>query len=265
MLGSVRIPIPAYREQTAIATFLDRETSQIDALIEKKKRQIELLKEKRSALISHAVTKGLDLKAKMKDSGIEWMEEIPEEWEICAVNHLFVLGRGRVISHVDILENPGNFPVYSSQTENDGILGHLKTYDFDGDYITWTTDGAKAGTVFRRNGRFNCTNVCGTLKPKNNNKVNNRFAMFALNLATCEFIRHDINPKLMNNVMARIRFGLPTHSEQTAIANHLDRETAKIDTLIEKVQTAIELLREKRSALITAAVTGKIDVREKAA
>ena len=87
--------LPSINEQTAIATFLDRETFQIDALIEKKKRQIELLKEKRSALISHAVTKGLDPKAKMKDSGIEWLGEIPEEWKKVRAKFCVLLNMGQ--------------------------------------------------------------------------------------------------------------------------------------------------------------------------
>src|SRR5258706_7589754 len=85
-----------------------------------------------------------------KDSGVEWLGEIPEHWEIHPVWILFKLGRGRVISTQEIQDNSGIFPVYSSQTENDGILGTINTYDFDGTYLTWTTDGANAGTVFYR-------------------------------------------------------------------------------------------------------------------
>ena len=97
-----------------------------------------------------------------KDSGVEWLGEVPGHWELISVWLLFELGRGRVISHEEILDNIGNYPVYSSQTENNGEMGRLATFDFEGDYLTWTTDGANAGTVFRRSGKFNCTNVCGT-------------------------------------------------------------------------------------------------------
>lgn len=192
-----------------------------------------------------------------KESGVQWLGEMPEEWDISAVWHLFFLGRGRVISHEDIREYSGPYPVYSSQTENDGILGYLGEYDFEGDYITWTTDGANAGTVFRRMGKFNCTNVCGTLLPKSEEKINTKFAMYALNIATAEYVRHDINPKLMNNVMSRIRFGLPSFIEQTAIADFLDRETGRIDTLVAKKRQLIELLKEKRIALVHDAIHHK--------
>ena len=266
------IPLPEADEQRTIADFLDRETAKIDTLVAKKRTLIERLKEKRTALISRTVTRGLppdaaaarglDPHPKLKPSGIEWLGDVPKHWEILAVWQIFHLGRGRVISHEDISENPGEFPVFSSQTENNGVLGLLGSYDFEGDYLTWTTDGANAGTVFRRVGRFNCTNVCGTLRLKATDTVDNQFATYALGLATHQFVRHDINPKLMNNVMARIRIGVGPFDEQRAIADFLDRETAKIDSLVAKFETAIERLQEYRTALITAAVTGKIDVRK---
>jgi len=144
-----------------------------------------------------------------KESGIEWLREIPEHWDVRAIWTLFALGRGRVISHEEIHENPGEYPVYSSQTEEKGVMGYIGTHDFDGEYLTWTTDGAKAGTVFARQGKFNCTNVCSTLKLFTSNDVELHYLRDILNIATKWFVRHDINPKLMNNVMARIRVAVP--------------------------------------------------------
>ena len=193
-----------------------------------------------------------------KESGVEWIGETPAHWETKAVWMIFRLGRGRVISNVEMGANPGQYPVYSSQTEDDGIMGYIDTYDFEGDYITWTTDGAKAGTVFYRTGKFNCTNVCGMLSPIVQN-VNLRFFGHALNIVTSRFVRHDINPKLMNNVMARIRVQVPPLKEQTQIANFLDRKTTQIDELIRGKERRIELLREQRTALINQAVTKGLD------
>ncbi|XOQ45323.1 MAG: Type I restriction enzyme, S subunit [Clostridium sp.] len=189
-----------------------------------------------------------------KDSGIEWIGEIPEHWEFRRISHICALGRGRVISKIEIAENEGEYPVYSSQTENNGVLGYINTYDFEGDYITWTTDGANAGTVFRRTGRFNCTNVCGTLKSKENN-LDLSYLTYALSLETKRYVRLDINPKLMNNEMAKIRVLFPPSDEQKAIANFLDQKTAVIDDLIADKEKLIELLQEKRQAIITEAVT----------
>lgn len=103
-----------------------------------------------------------------KDSGVERIGEIPDTWTMPTVGKVCKLGRGRVISNIEISENPGEYPVYSSQTSNNGILGYLSSYDFEGEYATWTTDGANAGRVFFRSGKFNCTNVCGTMTPIRN-------------------------------------------------------------------------------------------------
>ncbi len=259
--NDLKIILPSSAEQKAIADFLDKKTSHIDSLIQKKEMQIELLKEKRSALITQTVTKGLDLHVKMKDSDVEWLGKIPEHWDMRKLWMLFKIGRGRVISNEEIENNIGIYPVYSSQTKNNGILGKINTYDFEGDYITWTTDGAYAGTVFRRSGRFNCTNVCGTLKPYCNG-INLNYFSYSIAQSTFAFIRYDINTKLMNNVMAGISLQVPPLSEQKSIADFLDKETSRIDSLTEKIKKSIELLKEYRSTLITSAVTGKINVCE---
>ncbi len=259
-LANTPMLMPTPEEQSAIAAFLDQETGKIDALVAEQERLIALLKEKRQAVISQAVTKGLNPNASMKDSGIEWLGQVPAHWEILAVWLIFELGRGRVISHEEIFSNAGDFPVYSSQTENNGEMGHIATFDFDGDYLTWTTDGANAGTVFRRSGKFNCTNVCGTMRLKSP-QSDLDYLCHALSACTAAYVRQDINPKLMNNVMSKIRIPIPPADEQSEIASIVRRAITKFDTLITEATQAITLLRERRAALISAAVTGKIDVR----
>lgn len=192
---------------------------------------------------------------KYKSSGVDWIGDIPEHWVVATVGRVSNLGRGRVISNVEIGENEGQYPVYSSQTENNGVMGKLNTYDFDGEYVTWTTDGANAGTVFHRTGKFNCTNVCGTIQPKNWNQIDLRFIPYYLNLGTRYSVRLDINPKLMNNMMAKIPLVIPPKPEQTAIADFLNEKTVQIDTLIAKKQHLIELLKQERAAVINNAVT----------
>jgi len=139
-----------------------------------------------------------------KDSGIEWIGQIPKDWDIASIRALCYLGRGRVISNKEIANSLGEYPVYSSQTTENGMMGRLNTYDFNGEYVTWTTDGANAGTVFHRQGKFNCTNVCGTLKAKAD-KVFPKYLPYGHNLGTKCYDRYDIKPKLMNNEMAGIR------------------------------------------------------------
>ncbi|CAK2132137.1 type I restriction enzyme, S subunit [Vibrio crassostreae] len=181
-------------------------------------------------------------------------DELPVEWTLKKVKHLFTIGRGRVISQEELDDN-GVFPVYSSQTQNNGCLGFINTYDFDCKQITWTTDGANAGTVFLREGKHNCTNVCGTLQPISKN-LNFSFYLYSLQYVTQFHKRPDTNgAKIMNGEMAAISLCIPSDYEQQKIANFLDYETAKIDILITKQEKLIKLLKEKRQAVISHAVT----------
>ena len=263
-IGNLPQPAPSPPEQKRIADFLDNKLARLDELARKKKRQLALLAEKRQALISHVVTHGLNPNAATKPSGLPWLGNIPEHWQVKAVSYVFRLGRGRVISREEADANPGPYPVYSSQTENGGVFASIGTFDFEGDYLTWTTDGAYAGTVFRRSGRFTCTNVCGTLKPMTP-EVNLSFACYAIGLETHRFVRLDINPKLMNNTMARVRFVFPPKEEQDALAEFLDSQLKAIDSVSIKIDRQLGKLREYRQALITATVTGQVIIKEEAA
>ncbi|MFT7293000.1 MAG: type I restriction enzyme S subunit [Pseudohongiellaceae bacterium] len=189
-----------------------------------------------------------------KDTGVLGIERIPAHWEVKRIKFLFNIGRGRVISEQE-LEDDGQYPVYSSQTKNNGCLGFISTHDFDCKQITWTTDGANAGTVFLRSGKHNCTNVCGTLQPKREN-VSMGFTLYSLGYITQFHKRPDTNgAKIMNNEMAQISITQPSAGDREKIANFLDHETAKIDILIDKQQQLITLLKEKRQAVISHAVT----------
>ncbi len=193
-----------------------------------------------------------------KPSGVEWLGEIPEHWEAKKIKFLFSIGRGRVIAQTELIEN-GLYPVYSSQTQDNGVLGHINTFDFDCNQITWTTDGANAGTVFLREGKHNCTNVCGTLQPYNKNQVI-EFVTYSLQVAAQFYKRPDTNgAKIMNGEMAEIFVTLPPFSEQTAIAKFLDDKTTKIDQAITIKKNQIELLKERKHSLINKAFTKGIN------
>ena len=257
--SEISLPIPSLTCQDEIGQYLDRKTTLIDSLIEKTVRKIELLKEKRTSLINEVVTKGLNPDVEMKDSGVEWIGEIPSHWGFSKVGRHFQIGRGRVISKEEIDSNSGDFPVYSSQTTNDGELGKISTYDFEGEYVTWTTDGANTGTCFHREGRFNTTNVFGMLKSVNEN-YRMKFLSFYLNQVTKPYVRVDINPKLMNNMMSEIPLLIPPISEQVNIENFLRKGTSLIDSTITIEEKRIELLKEYRQSLISEMVTGKVKV-----
>lgn len=151
------------------------------------------------------------------------------KWDMVKIEELCELGRGRVISKLDIEKNKGIYPVYSSQTLNDGVLGCISTYDFDGEYVTWTTDGANAGTTFYRNGKFNCTNVCGTLKAKEPNLINMNYLSRVLNCVSRQYVVKVGNPKLMNKEVARIEIPLPPLEVQEEIVKELEGYQAVID------------------------------------
>jgi len=175
-------------------------------------------------------------------------------WSTKRVEEICDLGRGRVISQEEIQRHPGAYPVYSSQSKDEGVLGSLDIYDFDGDYVTWTTDGANAGTVFFRTGKFNCTNVCGTLRPKSL-ETSARFLARALSTVTKRHVSYVGNPKLMNNIMAAIQVRMPPRREQDSIAAVLDA----IDEAIAKMEAVIAKLKQVRAGLLHDLLTCGLD------
>ena len=142
-----------------------------------------------------------------------------------AIAEIANISRGQVMSKDFLRDNAGEYPVYSSQTENNGMLGKITTYMFDGEYLTWTTDGANAGTVFYRNGKFSVTNVCGVVDVTDD-AVSTKYLFYALNREAPQYVNKGMgNPKLMSNVMARIRIPLPPLPVQQEIVRILDNFT----------------------------------------
>ena len=193
------IKIPSKTEQEKIANFL----SLLDKKIELQQKKINALKIYKTGLIQ-----------RLKSNSQNWTEY--------KIENLFVLTRGHVIPKNNLKDIPNKeykYPVYSSQTSNYGILGYDKTYDFDGKFLTWTTDGANAGKVFYRNGKFRCTNVCGLLYSSDNSSYINLLTADLLNYETPKHVSYVGNPKLMNNVMANIKVKLPSLEIQNKISN----------------------------------------------
>jgi type I restriction enzyme M protein len=176
--------------------------------------------------------------------------QIEDAWELRSVDEMVDLGRGRVISKQDLENNPGPYPVYSSQTSNEGIFGYLGSYDFDGEFVTWTTDGAYAGTVFYRNGKFNCTNVCGTLqrKPNLESKLDMRYLAQILGQLTKPHVVQVGNPKLMNANVARIEIPVPPIEVQRELMEEIESEYQQVTSaknLIEIYETRIQNVVDK--------------------
>lgn len=276
--GALQIPSPPLSEQAAIADFLDRETGRIDTLVAKKRRLIALLKEKRTVLISRAVTRGLPASVarefglephtRFKDSGIEWLGQVPKGWKIKKLSWLFSYSKGKnaaLLTKETIADSPGDFPVFSGQTENTGLMGCIDSYEFDFKLpvIFVTTVGAKAMSTRLVNGQFSLSQNCALIIPRKD-ETNPRYyigvfqRLFDYEWRSISLI---MQPSLRFDDLNRFWVPVPPEEEQTAISTYLDRETAKIDRLVEKVELLISRLQEYRAALITAAVTGKIDVR----
>jgi type I restriction enzyme S subunit len=174
------------------------------------------------------------------------------------VGDLCEVGRGRVISKKELQSNPGAYPVYSSQTVNDGIFGRIGSFDFEGDYLTWTTDGVNAGTVFLRSGKFNCTNVCGTLLPKDPAAVDIKYLLYLLSIRTSKYVSRNLaNPKLMNGVMASIPLDLPSLRDQRAISNVL----CSMENKIKQLSALRVAIARQKQGLMQQILTGKTRVK----
>ncbi|WP_313279565.1 restriction endonuclease subunit S [Stutzerimonas balearica] len=268
-LGRFVVPAPPFPEQTQIARFLDHETARIDALIEEQQRLIELLKEKRQAVISHAVTKGLDPTVPMKDSGVEWLGEVPAHWIVRKVSVDFLASkgpRGALLTKEYCHEHAGEYPVYSGQTENGGILGEIADFDIDlgaEGAVLSTTVGAKAMSVMHISGRISLSQNCMIIRPLSSH-VKVRFFFYHFQpLFSLErrMIPDHMQPSFRMEDLYSFRVAVPPVSEQNQIAEYLDAAVNLFDELIGEGDNGIALLQERRSALISAAVTGKIDVR----
>ncbi len=171
-------------------------------------------------------------------------EMCPDGVEYVTVDTISSITRGRIISKEYIKNNKGDYPVYSSQTENNGELGRINTYDYDGEYLTWTTDGAHAGSVFFRKGQFNITNVCGLIKCKDN--ILTKFLYYYLVKDAKKYVNSGMgNPKLMSNVMEKIQIPLPPIEIQERIVNILDKFTDLTKELNDKLKDELTLRKKQ--------------------
>ncbi|WP_331373244.1 restriction endonuclease subunit S [Sinorhizobium chiapasense] len=273
----VRLPYPSKSEQAAIAAFLDLETAKIDALVEEQKRLIELLKEKRQAVISHAVTKGLNPNVSLKDTGIEWLREAPEHWELVQLKRCL---RSVDYGISDTLGPEGAVAILRMGNIQDGRidLGDLKFVD--------AVDSAllldRGDLLYNRTNSLDQIGKVGLYVPGDLQAVS--FASYLVRLRTSpdccpDFFAYALNTEgILGVARARafvaigqcnlnpsryseIVVAKPPLAEQIAIVEHLRRATSALDELRDQAEKSVTLLQERRLALISAAVTGKVDVR----
>jgi type I restriction enzyme S subunit len=252
---SRKFVFPTPTEQHAIAAFLDRETAKIDALIAEQQRLIELLQEKRQAVISHAVTKGLNPDAPMKDSGIEWLGQVPEHWEVTSLKWLAILKSGESIT-ADSIEESGSFPVFGGN----GLRGFTEKFTHDGHFVVIGRQGALCGNVHYAKGRFWASEHAVVATPQCEIDV----VWFGEMIRSMNLNQYSVTaaqPGLSMEFVGNLKTAVPPLHEQIAINKRVTHTTGRFDELISQSKEAITLLQERRSALISAAVTGQIDVR----
>jgi type I restriction enzyme S subunit len=247
---------PPLKEAVTITAFLDHETAKIDTLIEKQQKLIALLKEKRQAVISHAVTKGLNPDAPMKDSGVEWLGEVPAHWEIMKLSHFAVFKSGDGIIS-DQIKSEGRYPVYGGN----GVRGYFEKFNHDGNYVLVGRQGALCGNINFGEGKFWASEHAIVVYPTR--KVG--FKWLGSVLKTMNLNQYSISaaqPGLSIDNITCLKAPVPPLSEQQEIGRLIHKEKKRFDILIDKTQRSIDLSKERRTALISAAVTGKIDVRD---
>jgi type I restriction enzyme S subunit len=288
-LMSMPIAQPPIEEQRAITAFLDREIARIDALVGKKERLIALLQEKRSALITRAVTRGLDPKAPMMDSGVEWVGKIPAHWEVVGCRRLIRrIEQGWSPIAEDRVATADEWAVIKLSAISKGTfvseehkalpvkLAPDARYEIrDGDFLVTranTPDLVGDVCVARvSRGRLMLCDLVYRLDVRTDRVVPHFLAYWFLSPVGRYQI--EVDARGSSRSMVKVSQGhirawsvvLPPMDEQAAIVDEIERQTAKIDRLVQKVHEAIERTRELRTALISAAVTGKIDVREEVA
>lgn len=280
-MRDILLGMPPLPEQTAIAAFLDRETAKIDALVAEQQRLIDLLIEKRRAFISHAVTKGLNPRAPMKPSGIEWLGDVPVHWEYAALTRIasrVVVGIAEAATHAYADEG---IPILRSTNIRAGkIIGDILFVDAAfaggrgskrlnaGDLVSVRTGNAGVTAVIPP--EFDgCQCFTMLITTLNAGSLAEYYCYWMNSLpAQCYFSLEGWGTAQVNisvPILKALPVPIPPTSEQKEIVTYLDREVGKLDTLTAEAQRAIDLLQERRTALISAAVSGQIDVRNSVA
>jgi type I restriction enzyme S subunit len=277
-VGNIKLPLPSPNEQAKIEKFLDHETAKIDALINEQKKLIELLKEKRQAVISHAVTKGIDPNVKMKNSGVEWLGEVPVHWEVISLKRGYSVTLGKMLQP-EMSNNLDELLPYlrAANIQWNGVdtsdvkymwLSQKEKVQLALEYgDLLVSEGGDVGRSCLWLAELDACyfqNSVNRVRSKNNNSTN--FLRYWIStikskgyidvICNKSTIAHFTTEKV-----SAVTVPLPPPNEQAKIEKYIDHETAKIDNLINEQKKLIELLQERRAALISAAVTGKIDVR----
>lgn len=254
---SYKIPVPSIEEQQAIASYLDTATAKIDEAIAQQQKMIDLLNERKQIIINNAVTKGLNPDAPMKDSGVDWIGEIPEHWMTRKMRYLCKIKTGDkdTINRVD----DGKYPFYVRSPK----VERINSYTFDGEAVLMAGDGVGAGKVFHYvNGKFGCHQRVYIFHDIKN--INGEYLYFYMK----SLFKHTIEQLSAKSTVDSVRLNMiqdfivaiPTHEEQTSILSYLHKQIEKFDVAIANATKQISLLQERKQIIINDVVTGKVKV-----
>ena len=277
-LDVVPLPVPGPTEQRTIAAFLDRETARIDALIVKKQRLIELLAEKRSALISQAVTKGLNPDAPMKDSGVEWLGEIPAHWDVARVKFVAKLESGHTPSKQvpEYWENCDISWVSLNDSKQLAACDYISETKYQINRLGLDNSSARVlppgAVVFTRDATIGLAAITTKEMAVSqhliawipNNQIRAEYLLRVFNVMKAHLDSYTFGATIKTIGMPDVKklvTTLPPLDEQKAIEEFVQTNMSQLDRLASSVESAIAILQEYRNAVIAAAVTGKIDVR----
>ena len=256
---------PSILEQQAIADFLDKKCSEIDDMVSLQEKIIEELKAYKQSVITEAVCKGLNPDVPMKDSEIEWEGKVPQTWQKVFLKWYFSFEKGKnaAIYTADYIgQHEGSYVVYSGQTENEGVMGRIDTFDYDIEECLFTTTvGGKVMTPRLLHGKFSLSQNCLIMKKKE--EISNHFIYYllmALFAYEKSLIPSYMQPSLRIEDLKTYTFFLPQYNEQQFIADFLDEKCNEIDALISLKQSKIEALKEYKKSIIYEYITGKKEV-----
>jgi len=257
----IKVAIPSIKEQEAIANYLDAATSKIDEAIAQQQKMIDLLNERKQIIINNAVTKGLDPNVKMKPSGIDWIGDIPEHWQLMSYRYLFY--------NLDYLRMPitadqrsRNNPQYDYYGAS-GVIDKIDHYNVEDKVLLIGEDGANLllrnlPLIYKADGRFWVNNHAHILKPIRDDYDYMAYVMEAADYTL--YITGSAQPKLSQSNLNSVKLPIPPINEQKDIVNSLSRNTIGIDTVLESAKKQISLLQERKQIIINDVVTGKVKV-----
>lgn len=255
-MRNIHLALPSVSEQTQISNFLEQETTRIDTLIAKQEKLIELLEEQRKSIISHAVTKGLNPNAPMKDSGVEWLGNVPEHWKIGRLKNLLSINNGSDYKEFEVANSENSYPVYGSG----GVFTYSSKYIYDQESVLLGRKGTINKPLYVTS-PFWAVDTMFYSQVKQG--VHGKYVYYqALGFPYDRYSSNTALPSMTQTDLLNLSVAIPSVSEQIEITQFLDNENTKFDKLIGTQSQLIEKLKEYRASIISHAVTGKIDVRE---